>query len=296
MFRFIYRQRRRLMFSSFFCTLGLMLLVGADDGGFSIFKDVLWVYVATIAITTLIVAFCILAVVALFIVVLPGWRTMVEVMSIVLFTQMIVAVAAPWIIDIPYIGSFTPFIITMMIFSMTYGEFSDRFRMNVDHPETRKFYSPKAAEDLWSELVPEADTLSDHWDTLLCDLEPDDEDPDSYQAKYTHGGSLYELQTMTYLEKNAPYSAKYHHLGDVNPKNRSLVEGTYEIHIAPKVGKDGCTVTLTSRHNAVLLRTALLRWLDDDLGDRTAHLRAKHKGRRDWSMTGRYRRKVGEFA
>jgi len=296
MFKFIYRQRRRLLFCTFFGTLGLMLMVLDYGLGSVYFNEMPWIVVLTLAITASIVALLITVVGALFILLLPNWRLVLELLSFNAFVCAIGAILVPWIFDLSYIGGVMPFIVYLVIFSLVYGEFSDRFRLFVDHREVRRFKSPKSAEFLWAELVPDAKNLAEHWDKLLHDLSPEDDDPDSLQAKYTHGGALYELQTMTFLEKQEPTMAKYHHLGEVDPKNRSLVEGTYEIQISPNERSEGCVVTLISHQNSMLLRTALLNWFDDELGDRTDHLRARHWGRRDWSLTGRYRRRVMKFA
>lgn len=100
---------------------------------------------------------------------------------------------------------------------------------------------------------------------------------------------------MTFLDKEAPRHALYHHVGEVDPKNRSLVEGICTVQIDP-LQTGGSRVTLSLSRNLMLHRQALAIWFDDHLGDQTDHLRARHHGKRDWSFTGRYRRKVGQFA
>ena len=296
MFRLIYRQRRRLLFGGFFGTLGMMMMAVHLNGGMASYPFEEWIFVAAFIVVSLIVALVIMCTAALLILVLPNWRLLIELFTINIFAYATIRIAVPGVFDIPYLGAILPFALYMMLFSLIYGEFSDRFRLFVDHREVRRFKSPRTAEALWAELVPDAGSLEEHWDILLRDLEPEEDDPDSLQAKYTHGGSLFELQTMTFLEKQEPTHAKYHHFGEVDPKNRSLVEGTYEIQISPLEDEEGCLVTLISHRNSMLLRTALMNWFDDELGDRTDHLRAQHFDRRDWSMTGRYRRKVLKFA
>ena len=295
MFRLIYRQRRRLLFGSFFGTLALMLMF-LDMGGHAILAVYpTWITVTSMVLTASIVAIGIFLAGAAIVLLLPNWRMMIELMSLVLFLNATTTILFPAIYDIPLIGMFWPFILTVSIFSVMYGEVLDGLRPWVDYRSTRSFLSPKSADELWAELVPGEAPIARHWDSMLYTLEPDPEEPDSFAVQYTHGGSVYEHQTMTYLEKDAPHYAKYHHVGEVDPKNRSLVEGIYEVQITP-LETGGCKVTFTACRSLMLHRQALAMWFDDHLGDQVDHLRALHLGRSDWSQSGRIRRKVSQFA
>lgn len=46
----------------------------------------------------------------------------------------------------------------------------------------------------------------------------------------------------------------------------------------------------------MLPRLAIQMWLDDTLGDTCDRLRAQQAGRSDWSLSGRYRRRVAKLA
>lgn len=295
MLRFLYRQRRRLLFTSFFTTLALMMFVVHYFWEFGGMGLALWIELASLAMTALVVAVCACAMTAVLILLFPNWRTMAELFGVILFANLSLQLAFPTLEYIPVIGFVAPFALSFALFALMYGEVMDRFRIWVDHRSSRSFISPKSAEELWVELVPGEAALETHWDSLLCALEPDPDDPDTYDARYALGASVFEHQTMTMLERDAPHYAKYHHVGDVNPANRSLVEGTFSIRIEPR-DKGGCKVTLEGARNLLLLRIALLMWFDDSIGDQTDHLRARHLGRRDWSHTGRFRRKVGQYA
>lgn len=296
MIRLVWRQRRRILFSAFFTTVGLMMFVADMSDGFSTFGATQPILGLTILITSLVVMICAAAVSALFVVILPKWRQLLELMSFNIFVGSTVSLFFPSAFDLPYIGGFIPFIIYLILFSLIYGEALDRFRIGLDHKSCRHFTSPLDAQTLWRKLVPGAAPVAEHWDPLLHDLTEVADDPDSLEASYTHGASLYQLQSMTYLERNAPSQAKYYYAGQVDPKNRSLVEGTYEITITPREDKPGCRVSLCQHTSESLPRVALLQWFDDELGDRTDYLRAQQSGKRDWSMTGLYRRKVLQFA
>jgi hypothetical protein len=295
MFRLIYRQRRRLILGAFFATLGLMMMA-LDKGALDLITDhPAWIAPVTIVLTALIVMACTVAVGAMVILLLPNWRYLLEMMGITIFVNAAFNTFLPSVFDIPVIGGFVPFILAMFVFALMYGEMLDRFRLWLDYRSVRSFVSPKSADALWAELVPGEAPVAAHWDSLLYSLEPDPEDPDTFQVQYNHGISFFEHQTMTFLEKDAPFHAKYHHVGEVNPNNRSLVEGTYEVRIIPR-DSGGCKVTIRDCRDLMLHRAALAAWFDDTLGDQVDHLRARHKGRRDWSLTGRIRRKIGQLS
>lgn len=295
MLRLLWRQRRRLVVSSFFVSLGLMMMAHAR-GAFAGIGQPWFIYAATLLLTGLVVAICVALIGAVVLILLPRWRTMLELIGIVVFLNGALDRFWPAVYDIPYIGAFLPFLTTMACFAVIYGEVLDRFRVRLDHRTCRHVNSPLDAETLWRQLVPGAADVAQHWDPLLYALDPVDDDPDSLEATYTHGASLYQLQTMTFVDKSPPYHAKYYHVGQVNPKNRSLVEGTFEITITPRKDQSGCRISLCSNVTAALPRIALAQWFDDDLGDRADFLLAQQTGRRDWSMSGLYRRKVMQFA
>ncbi|MEM7521629.1 MAG: hypothetical protein AAF307_11390 [Pseudomonadota bacterium] len=295
MFRLLYRQRRRILFTAFFTTMALMLFVVQTYWAAAVGDFPAWISYTSLALTSLIVAICVGLLTALLILVFPNWRMIAELFALTLFVNVTLDMLFPSLFETTYIGGFLQLAVYFALFALMYGEVMDRFRIWVDHHSTRSFNSPKPADELWAELVPGEAALDTHWDSLLCALEPDAEEDGAYDARYALGASVFEHQTMTILEKDAPHYAKYHHVGDVNPNNRNLVEGTFAIRITP-LEKGGCKVTLEGRRSLLLLRVALLMWFDDYLGDQTDHIRARHLGRRDWSETGRFRRKVGQFA
>lgn len=305
MLRLIYRQRRRLIVGGFFGTLGLMMMVmdqfhviglsGEGLSGEGLSSEPAWIVAATLILTAILVWIGFMLAGAVIVLLLPNWRFMVEMIGIVIFANAAMNALFPWVYHIPFIGPLAPFILSMSFFALMYGELLDRFRLWLDYREQRSFVSPKSAQELWAELVPGAAPIEHHWDSLLYSMEPDPDDPDAYQVQYNHGVSLYEHQTMTFLQKDSPHYAKYHHVGEVDPKNRHLVEGTYEIRITPRA-KGGCTVTFSDCRSLMLHRLALTVWFDDYLGDQTDHLRARHRGRSDWSLAGRLRRKIGQLS
>ncbi|MEQ6247820.1 hypothetical protein ABMC89_02895 [Sulfitobacter sp. HNIBRBA3233] len=296
MFRLLWRQRRCLLFGGFFASLALMMMV-LDRFGIAALGPLPPVILSlSLLLTTLIVAAGVMALGAVVVIVLPRWRSLLELGALAFFVTAALQVLVPALYEIPYIGGFVPFILTLVLVALIYGEALDRFRLPLDNRSCRSIVSPLDPQSLWETLVPGAAPVSAHWDPLLHDITPIDGDPDRFEATYTHGGSLYEHRTITFLDRNAPFHAKYDHVGRVNPKSRSLVEGTYEITITPLGDRPGCRVTLCARMTEALPRVAIARWFDDELGDRADYLRARQRGKRDWSMAGLYRCKVAQFA
>lgn len=295
MFRRIYRQRRRLLVGAFFFTLGVVIMVmeGVTAGILEFYTP--WIAGIAAVVFALIIMLCYILVGAVFLTLLPDWRTLIEMVGLIFFTMTALPLLFPIIYSVPYLDAALPFLLTLGLYGLVYGEVLNRFRLWVDHKSSKSFVSPKSAEALWAELVPGEGPINDHWDTMLYSLETDEDDPDSYYAQYTYGGSIYEHQTMTFLERDAPHFARYHHVGEVDPKNRSLVEGTYAVEITP-LDKGGCRVKVTGTRTWLVHSAALLIWFDDYLGDQIDHLRAIHHKKSDWSLTGRVRRKIQKYA
>ncbi|MFC6584351.1 hypothetical protein [Sulfitobacter aestuariivivens] len=52
---------------------------------------------------------------------------------------------------------------------------------------------------------------------------------------------------------------------------------------------------IETHRNALLPREGFAMWFDDALGDQTDLMRAQELGKRDWSMSGIFRRKVRRY-
>ncbi|MFC6584350.1 hypothetical protein [Sulfitobacter aestuariivivens] len=234
MFRLIFRQRRRLLFTSLTAALSLLLLVWTTHPlEMASFFTVPWIGIATFSIVFFVLVLSAMAIGVLVLLVLPTWRQLLEVLAIFLFVIAVTKSLIPQMYDIAYVGGVLPFFLYIGIFSLMYGTTLDRFPIWLDHHQRRHFVSPLWAQALWDRLVPLPETADRHWDPLLHEITPDPEARDTYDVRYAMGGSLYELQTITYLDLSAPHHARYHHVGEVDPKNRALVEGTYEVTITP---------------------------------------------------------------
>lgn len=292
MFRFLYRQRRRLLFGGFFAALGAFLFLSSNLAHLDV--GVPWITVVAIGLTILICAMVYMAIAAVYITLFPRWRQLVELFPLGFLLNSLAGMAFPTLLgpeSETVLGSLSFFAIWMLLYSLTYGTLLDRFPITLDWTSQRSFTSDRSAEALWAELVPGEAPPEAHWDKLLREFEADPEDPDSYELSYTHGVGLFQQQTITFLERTPHTFAKYYFVSDVDPRNKALTEGTHSVRIDPR--PDGSNrVTLHEENSALLPRVALLMWFDDALGDCTDHIRAGHAGKRDWSMSGLYRRSV----
>ncbi len=293
MLHLLYRQRRRILTCALTAAAGIFVLVANTlPVGFAAAVGVpIWaILIAGLAVGALGGALFAVLIVLVF----PSQRVVAEFSGIVFFlAALAITQLPPDLLDGIY-GGFAIIFVALAINGVIYGTWLDRFRLKLDIGGIRRFRTPLPPEDAWASLVPDPDHLDDHWDPLLSKLERHPEDDASFDARYHHGQSIYQHQTMTFLEREAPRRARYHHTGEVSGPNQPLAEGVYGVEIEPD--GNGSLVTITSHHAALLPRVALLMWFDDALGDQTDYIRARHEGRRDWSVTGRYRREAAALS
>ncbi len=96
---------------------------------------------------------------------------------------------------------------------------------------------------------------------------------------------------MTFLERDFPHRFRSHYQGEINPKDRSLVEGTHDLTTAPEDG-GGALVSVAPHRTAMLPRLGLLTSFDDDLGRRVDFIRAADTVAPDWPAAGFIRRSI----
>lgn len=292
MLKFIYRQRRRLLFGGLFATLSVIVFLSANLMYFD--TGVPWFSIAALWITALVCGLIYMAVGAIYITLFRRWRQLVEMVPLILFINSLLGQILQSWFGVDTTGTLSSvgyFAICMLLYSLIYGPLLDRFPLFLSWEARSSFTSPRTADQLWSELVPGAAPTDQHWDKLLHDFEPDPEDGDSLELTYTHGHSFYQHQTITFLEYEEGHRARYYFVGDVDPKNQSLTEGTYALEITP-APSGGCRIQICETHTALLPRVGIMMWFDDALADSVDHIAAQHNDKRDWSISGLYRRTV----
>ena len=291
MFRLIYRQRRRHLFAAFFGALALFCMFAGDANDMVNPDGPAWINTTSVALGCLIMGAGFACLSAVFVLVVPSCRTFVEIISLMAFLQVSLGPLLPvWIVQNEY-----EWVVWMaLVFALVctvYGTVLDRFRIWLDHSETRTFTVKGTAEDLWDWLVPGLDRNGGaNWEPLLRKMEALQGTPNSFDVEYQVGHAMFEHQTITYEAVAHPHYARYHFQGELNPANKNLVQGTMAFSIEPVPGTETCRITLTRTRKSLLVREGLLMWFDDALGDQADHMRAKWTKRWDWSLAGKFRR------
>ncbi|WP_299144825.1 hypothetical protein [uncultured Tateyamaria sp.] len=297
MFRLIYRQRRRHLFAGFFAILSCVSFL-LQPGTLPYFaSEPMILLVLTIGLTSVIAAICMMLISVVLVVVVPSMRMAVEFFSIMLFLNIALFDHLPlWITDRGLeVGVWIAAYITL--FSITYGTWLDRYRIWLDHSETRRFRIKGTAEELWDWLVPGLDRKGGaNWEPLLKKMEERADEPNVFDVEYRIGHAQFEHQTIKYEAVSYPRHARYAFQGELNPANKHLVSGIMEFTIDPIADTDHCKITLTRSRQALLVREGLLMWFDDALGDQVDHLRATWTDRWDWSMAGKFRRQAAALS
>lgn len=297
MFRRIYRQRRRLLGAAFFMAL-------ATYATLSRHPDILegvgaaWVIPATFAITGIVAGLIFACLGALIVLIIPDWRGLIEMLAVTFFADAMLAFVLPDYFGVDSAGEWgavTWFILYYLLWSMIFGRTLDRFRFWLGYKATRSYVSPLPPEEIWNRRVLGQGPISEHYDPLLVEAVPDPEDENSFDVTYRHGGGIFAHETITYTQMTPGKLARCYFQGEVDPSNRSMTEGVWEVQLE-SAKKGGTKVILSEHRPAMLPRDALALWLDDHLGDSADRQRAKDHEKRDWSLSGRYRRIVLKYA
>ncbi len=197
MFRLIYRQRRRILFSGILIATGMMsMAIGMSEASILWQEFETWIVVTALGLTSLVVLLLTLLTIAALIVLLPRWRLIWEQVGLLLVLHAGLLAAFPWLGDLGVLSAFLPFFIIVAVGSVLYGPALDRFRLWVDHCERRSFRSARTPEELWDNLIPNGDRIGTHWDPLLYRMEPIADEDDAFEVEYQLGHSVYEHQTI----------------------------------------------------------------------------------------------------
>ncbi|MGQ0567135.1 MAG: hypothetical protein ACT4OK_19005 [Gemmobacter sp.] len=299
MFRRIYRQRRRLLLAAFFIVLATYTTLSrhSDDllGGM---HDAWWVAPLVLGLTSLILGAIFAAIGILVIILIPDWRGLIEIVALTFFADSILAHVLPDYFGVdstnPY-AALSMFALYYLTFNLIYGSWLDRFRFWLGFKAGRSYVTPLSPDVLWRRMVLGAAPLAEFYDPLVATVEPHPDGPDSFIVAYRRGQSVFEHQTITYVERQAGKGFRYRFHGEGDAANRSLTEGSFSAAFSP-TDMGETRVTLTEHRPAMLPRDAIQMWLDDRLGDTCDGLRAQQRQQRDWSLTGRYRRAVTKLA
>ena len=297
MLRRIYRQRRRLLGGAFFIALATFATL-SRHADLIAFPAMPWLAPATLVIASLACGLIYALVAAVVVVVLPDWRGVIDMLAITFFADAMLAFALPDYFGIDSSndwGTLTWVALYMLIWTVLFGRALDRFRFWLGYKAIRSFVSPLPADDIWNRHVLGQGPVGEYYEPLLVEAVTDPDDASSFEVTYRHGGAIFEHQTITYTQLVPGQMARSYFQGEVDPSNRSITEGVWELRLEP-AKKGGTKVTISEHRPSMLPRDALALWLDDYLGDSADRQRARDHGASDWSLSGRYRRIALKYA
>jgi hypothetical protein len=155
----------------------------------------------------------------------------------------------------------------------------------VSHRVSRVAASPA---QVWAALVPGEGHPDDHWTGTLADYDHDPDDALTTYLRYRTADGLYDDVTVTFLDHSPLTHCRY----IIERFEEGFAEaGIMLIEIAEPAPQE-CRITSQLRYDALPLRIALGRWLDDTFGDEWDSFAALVSARHDWSIHGLRRTKM----
>ena len=284
MFRFIYRQRRRLLVGGLFTWLSLFVWMIQQEQFAAVRADAERFFWLSLVLATLIFALVAMAVYAVFIAIFRRWRHLVELLPTYFFIS-ISAAPAVTALGLPdMVLPFAWFAGWMLFWTLTYGNGLDRFRASLSWRSRRSTNLPLPPGAVWRKFETRADMAKDHWSPLVHSARAIQDAPGRFEVEYRLGPSIFQHQVQTVLNSDPGRHFRYHFAGDVTAANRGLADGIFDVRVAP--AEEGSRIDVEQTQEAMLPRLALQMWFDDILGDQLDNLWARLAGRRDWSITG----------
>lgn len=264
MFTRLFRQRRRIIVLVLCAMLAGALHYGAGR------MPLVWGLAACLAA-------CLVITLA------PNRRRWIEALGIGL---VIAAASSPHVITFPVavIGSAT------LAYLAIHSPWTDRFLLRFGLTSQRISRVRASPAQVWAALIPGESHPDDHWTGTLADFDHDPDDPLTTYLRYRTPDGLHEDVTVTFLDHSPLCRCRY----VIERFEEGFAEaGTMLIEIAETV-PDECQITSRLSYDALPLRVALGRWLDDTFGDEWDSFAAMVCARRDWSIHG-LRRRMGNL-
>lgn len=287
MFRTLFRQRRRLML----CWLLFTGAVFVGVTGRPEFEEALANGSEFLAIWLLVVSFLMAfagtVIVAVFITIVPQMRRETELLAMLALALVSLNTFAPGLRALPGVGPFVPLLVAFALILGVYGPLMHLLPWRIQMRARATFHLPLPAEDVWRLLVPGEAPAAQFWEPLV--------------QKVTHGADAEGRVAYTSLNAKGAHESceviitrtEPFRLADFEDPEGLELRAFTRITIAPVViGPEGCDVTWEEDYPQAAPPIALAYWLDDTLGDVGDHLAANARGRRDWSVAGRFRKSV----
>ncbi|WP_299190844.1 hypothetical protein [uncultured Litoreibacter sp.] len=291
-FKAIWRQRRRVLTGVFGLLFLGMIFANSEIGGFEGIPA--WALGLGLAIMAPLIA----APIILLIMVIPSIRNVIECLVVALLIEAAILAAFPGLAQTLQawdIGAILWLIIWLSVYFFLYGSLSDRLPSWFSYTGRSRFTTTAAPQDVINAATPTPDAEEAYYTGAMEYLGPDPLEEDSFNVRYNIGESLYEHQRITILEHQPGKRCRYYFMGDVSAKNADFAEGVFDV-TATALPNGKTRVEIVEERPHLRLRHALWNWFDDSVADGADALRAKLEGRRDWSFSGRFWRKVAKLA
>lgn len=289
MFRLIYRQRRRILFGMLFAALYALRFV-VDAGMMPDPAFPFWFNMIAVTLFALAVAGIYGALSLIVILVFPFLRAWVNMLPFYLFCAGgISSVLAPRLGEMT--GTLVFFVVLGLLSYALEGPLLDRFRLRFRTRERVSLPIKAPRRDIWQTMAPTHDALAHHFDPRLTHVTVDPDEPNRWTVNYLYPDGLQRPQDWRVRHHKPEDRLLYDSRYSARKSELDMFDATAELTLSE--APQGKTRITWSRSFATLTpREAIALWFDDDLGSQADHVRAKLEGRRDWSLAGRYFRKV----
>lgn len=283
----IYRQRRRVLTCATLFTLANLISVQSATHGFAHMPT--WVIPTTFAIFFAIAAVC----VAIFVLILPALRSLVEVLAIFTLAEAILIFAAP---DLNAALGETALRLSLaaaligFIHLALYGRLLDRIPALFSFGARSQAVIAARPSQVWNSVVPQHAGKTHQWNDKKYEVLPDPNEKDTVYLRCSVGPDRIESQAVTFVERERPYRCRYYFTGEDTSAPTELSHGIYDFKITPQADKTLLEMSLFRTETR--LRDMLQMWFDDQLGAQIDVLTARLEGKRSapdvWSwVTGR---------
>lgn len=262
----LFRQRRRIVFSSLTSMLGASVMFGAGVS-------------AIIASLGMVVLSCAVLLGA------PKFRKMIECLSLgFLLTASLPLLAV-------MAGPVTAFA-TLLFYGVLYGGWADFTPLRLKLVSKRIAQTNVAPEVAWGVIVPGESHPDDYWTGTLVDFDHDADDADTVYLRFEVRDEPHREMTLTFLEKAAPERCRYYLEQDDDGETDPLV---FALRLE-RTGADKTLIFSTLEQDRMLPRQAIARWFDDSFGDELAQFAETISSKRTWAVKPVPRAEARQFA
>lgn len=274
MFQRVYRQRRRILTCATLFTLTALITSQGTASSLSYLP--VWVFPTALAIFFSGAALAVALLVTLF----PSLRSLFEVLGIFTLAEAMLIWAAPGInaaLDDTVLRLAIAGAMIGLIHLSLYGRLLDGVPALFSFGARSQVRIVSHPNQVWNAVVPQQTAKSYNWAGKEYDVLSHPQAGDTVRLRHALDGERYEMQSVTFVEKERPYRCRYHFSGDNSASGDEMPDGIYDFKITPKEGYTQVDVSLY--RTGTRLRHMLRMWFDDALGAQMDTLKARLEGR-----------------